>query len=292
MKCVVSGGTGFIGGRLVERLKRDGHEARVWSRRAEAPYQWDPLAGSPALESLEGADAVIHLAGETVAQRWNDEVKQRIRDSRVLGTRRLVDSIARTTNRPKVLVSASAIGFYGDRGDEVLTESSAPGTGFLVDVCREWETESDRAANFGLRVVKLRIGFVLGTDGGALAQMLLPFKLGAGGRLGSGRQWMPWVHVDDVIELAVHAVQDNSVSGVWNATSPNPVRNEEFTRELGSAVRRPAVFPVPQFVLKLAFGELAGHMLDSARVIPEAAVKGGHRFRHPELREALTDLLR
>jgi hypothetical protein len=297
VKCVVSGGTGFIGRRIVNRLLRDNHYVGVWSRRpgaekrtAVASFSWDPLQGEPPDESVNTMDAVIHLAGESVAQRWNADVKARIRDSRVLGTRRLVDVIARVPHRPKVLVCASAIGIYGERGDEALTETSAPGSGFLADVCRAWEAEADRAAQFGLRVVKLRIGFVLGKDGGALAKMMPAFRAGVGGRLGSGKQWMPWVHADDVAELFVHAVE-NDVSGVWNATSPNPVTNVEFTRQLGRAVHRPALFPVPPFALKLAFGEFAQHILDSARVLPEAALKAGFRFGYPELKGALGNLL-
>jgi uncharacterized protein (TIGR01777 family) len=297
VKCIVSGGTGFIGRRIVERLLRDNHYVGVWSRRpgaekrtAVASFSWDPLQGEPPDDSVNTMDAVIHLAGETVAQRWNAEVKARIRDSRVLGTRRLVDVIARVPHRPKVLVCASAIGIYGDRGDAVLTETSPPGSGFLVDTCRAWEQEADRAAQFGLRVVKLRIGFVLGNDGGALEKMVPAFRAFAGGRLGSGKQWMPWIHADDVAELFVHAVEKD-VSGVWNATSPNPVTNAEFTRQLARAVHRPALFPVPRIALKLAFGELAQHMLDSARVIPEAALRAGFQFRYPELKAALQNLL-
>jgi hypothetical protein len=236
-------------------------------------------------------DAVVHLAGEPVAQRWNAAVKQRILDSRVLGTRRLVDLIGQAPRRPKVLVSASAIGFYGTRGDEVLTESSAPGTGFLVDVCRNWETEADRAAEFGVRVAKLRIGFVLGKDGGALGQMLPIFRLGLGGRLGSGQQWMPWIHLDDVADLFVHAATSDQVSGVWNATAPNPVTNAAFTKEMASVLHRPALFPVPAFALTLAFGELGPHMLDSTRVIPAAAIAAGYQFRYPTLGTALRNLL-
>jgi hypothetical protein len=235
-------------------------------------------------------DAVIHLAGEPVAQRWNADVKRRIRDSRVLGTRSLVEAIGRVQHKPRVLVCASAIGYYGDRGDEVLTESSKPGSGFLVDVCRGWEAEADRAAEFGLRVIKLRIGFVLGKEGGALARMVPAFRAFVGGRLGSGKQWMPWIHVFDVAEMFVHAVE-SEISGVWNATSPNPVTNAIFTREMGRAVHRPALFPVPPFALKLAFGEMGQHMLDSARVIPDAALKANFQFRYPELGPALHDLL-
>src|SRR5580658_7073534 len=297
MKCVISGGTGFIGRRIVERLLRDQHYVGVWSRRpgrekraAVASFSWDPLQGEPPAESLNSMDAVIHLAGEPVAQRWNAEVKRRIRDSRVLGTRALVDAIARVRHKPKVLVCASAIGWYGDRGDEILTESSTPGSGFLADVCRGWEEEAARATEIGLRVVRLRIGFVLGTNGGALAQMVPAFRAFVGGRLGSGKQWMPWIHVNDVAEMFVHAVE-HEISGVWNATSPNSVTNAAFTREMGQALHRPAVFPVPPFALKLAFGELGRHMLDSSRVVPEAALKAGFQFGYPELAGALRDLL-
>jgi uncharacterized protein len=297
MKCVISGGTGFIGRRIVERLLRDQHYVGVWSRQpgrevrtAVASFTWDPLQGEPPAESLNTMDAVIHLAGEPVAQRWNAEVKRRIRDSRVLGTRALVDAIARVQHKPKVLVCASAIGYYGDRGDEVLTESSAPGSGFLADVCRGWETEASRAAELGLRVVRLRIGFVLGKNGGALAQMVPAFRAFVGGRLGSGKQWMPWIHVNDVAEMFVHAVESD-ISGVWNATSPNPVTNAVFTREMGKALHRPAVLPVPPFALKVAFGEMGQHMLDSSRVIPDAPLKAGFQFQYPDLGPALRNLL-
>ena len=297
MKCVVSGGTGFIGRLVVSRLLELGHYVGVWSRKpglekrtAVASFSWDPLQGEPPVESVNSMDALIHLAGEPVSRRWSAEVKQRIRDSRVLGTRHLVDVIGRVQYKPRVLVCASAIGYYGDRGDEVLTETSKQGDGFLADVCREWENEADRAAEFGVRVVKIRIGIVLGNDGGALGQMLPVFRIGAGGRLGSGRQWMPWIHVDDVTEMLIHGVETD-VAGVWNGTSPHPVTNADFTKELGSAVHRPAVLPVPGFALKLAFGEFGQHMLDSARVIPAAAIASGFRFRYPELGGALASLV-
>ena len=297
MKCVISGGTGFIGRRIVDRLLRDQHYVGVWSRQpgrekraAVASFSWDPMHGEPPAESINTMDAVIHLAGEPVAQRWNAEVKRRILDSRVLGTRALVDAISRVRHKPKVFVCASAIGYYGDRGDEVLTESSTPGSGFLAGVCRGWEKEADRAAEFGLRVIKLRIGFVLGRDGGALAQMVPAFRAFAGGRLGSGKQWMPWIHVNDVAEMFVHVVE-NDIAGVLNAAAPNPVTNAVFTREMGKALHRPALFAIPPFALKLAFGELGQHMLDSSRVIPEAAMKASFPFRYPELAAALRDLL-
>jgi uncharacterized protein len=278
MKCIVTGGTGFLGARIVDRLKQNGHQVAVWSRRGTNV-------------SPDGFHAVIHLAGETVAQRWNPEVKRRIRDSRKQGTHALVDAIARASDRPRILLSTSAIGIYGDRGDEILTEASAPGRGFLADVCKEWESEAGRAQDFGLRVAKFRIGFVLGRNGGALAKMVPAFKFFAGGRLGSGKQWMPWIHIEDVVGLFIHALDNESVSGVWNATSPNPVRNADFTRELARAVHRPALIPVPPFALKLAFGELGQHMLDSARVTPQAAQAANYRFLHPELTPALNDLL-
>ena len=290
MKCIVSGGTGFIGRRIVTRLREGGHTVSVWSRKTAPPFAWDPLQGEPSPESLEGIDAVIHLAGENVAQRWNDDVKRRIADSRVLGTRRLVDAIARLEHKPKVLVSASAIGYYGDRGATVLSETSAPGKGFLVDVCRQWEAEADRASELGLRVIKLRIGFVLGKEGGALAQLLPAFKAFVGGRLGSGKQWMPWIHIADVADLFAYAME-HPVSGVWNATSPNPVTNDEFTAEMSKVLHRPALFTVPPFALKLAFGELGQHMLDSARVVPDGPLKHGYTFHYPTLDQALRNLL-
>jgi uncharacterized protein (TIGR01777 family) len=298
MKCIISGGTGFIGRRVVDRLLKARHYVGVWSRKpgldrrtAVASFYWDPLADDPPLESLNAMDCVIHLAGENVAQRWTPEVKRRIYDSRVSGTRRIVDTIERVRHKPKALICASAIGIYGDRGDEILSEASVPGTGFLADTCRAWEAEADRARRFGMRVVKVRIGVALGKDGGALQKMLPAFRAFAGGKLGSGKQWMPWVHVDDVAEIFAHAVE-NEISGIWNATSPNPVRNAEFTRELARTLGRPALFTVPRLALKLAFGEFGQRMLDSARVVPDAPLNAGFQFGHPDPGEALRDLLR
>jgi uncharacterized protein (TIGR01777 family) len=297
MKCVVSGGTGLIGRRVVDYLLRDGHYVGVWSRKpgnekrtGVQSFSWDSIEGEPPEESLNKMDAVFHLAGEPVAQRWTAAAKDRIRDSRVLGTRHLVDAIGRVQHKPAVLVCASAVGYYGDRGDELLTESAPPGEGFLVDVCREWEKEANRAADFGLRVVTLRIGFVLGKEGGALAQMLPAFRVCVGGRLGSGKQWMPWIHICDVAHMFLYAAE-SGLSGAWNATSPNPVTNAEFTKELGRALHRPAVFPVPRFALRLAFGEFGTHIVDSAWVVPDAAFKAGYTFRYPELGPALRNLV-
>lgn len=301
MKCIISGGTGFIGRRVVDRLLKDTHYVGVWSRKpgldgrtAVATHIWDPLAsgerGIPPLESLNGMDCVIHLAGENVAQRWTPEVRRRIHDSRVIGTQRIVDTIGQVPHKPKVLICAAAIGIYGNRGDEILTEDSVPGSGFLADTCRAWEAEADRARRYGMRVVKVRIGFVLGKDGGALQKMAPAFRMFAGGKLGSGKQWMPWIHVDDLAEIFAYAAT-NDISGVWNGTAPNPVRNSEFTKELARTLGRPALFPVPGPALKIAFGEFGQHMLDSARVVPQKLTQAGFQFRHPELAEALRNLL-
>jgi hypothetical protein len=297
MKFIISGGTGFIGRRIVTRLLADTHYVGVWSRKpgnekrtGVASHSWDPLTGEPPSESLNGMDTVIHLAGESVAQRWNADVRKKIRDTRVQGTRRLVDAIARVQHPPKALVCASAIGYYGDRGAEILQETAAPGNGFLAEVCREWEEEARRATQFGLRVVSLRIGFVLGNDGGALQPMTPVFRAGLGGRLGSGRQFMPWIHVDDVAAMFCYAAL-NDVSGVWNCTAPNPVTNAEFTDSMAKAVHRPAIFPVPSFALRILFGEFGQRMLDSARVVPKAALRAGFNFTYPQLQPALDNLL-
>ncbi len=295
MNITLTGASGFLGKRLIERLQAEGHTLRVLGRRPVAglPFsQWDSMAGEPPEESLAAADAVIHLAGEPVAERWTPEVKRRIRDSRILGTRHLVHALSKQSRRPAVLISASAIGIYGSRGDEMLTESSRPGEGFLAQVTADWEKEADLAEALGIRVVKIRTGVVLGKDGGALAKMLPPFKMGAGGKLGSGKQWMSWVHIDDIIGMMLFALGNKNVRGAWNGTAPHPITNEDFTRTLGEAVHRPAVFSVPAFALKLMFGEMAGVVLASQRVLPEAARIAGYQFRYPELAAALQDVLR
>lgn len=279
MNIAITGASGFIGRRLSETLSAAGHTVRALSVREQPPA-----------ESLEGTDGVIHLAGEPVSQRWTPEVKQRIRDSRVQGTLNLVHALTALSRRPSVLVSASAIGIYGDRGDEVLTESSSPGEGFLAGVCREWEAQADAAQSLGVRVVKIRTGIVLGRGGGALARMLPAFRNFAGGRLGSGRQWMSWIHLEDLVNLMRHAVE-YPLEGVINATAPNPVRNAEFTTELAHALSRPALFPVPEFALKLMFGEMAEILIESQRVLPRAALASGFRFHYPDLGPALRSLL-
>jgi uncharacterized protein (TIGR01777 family) len=279
MNIAISGASGFIGRHLLMRLAQAGHSPRALSRQA------------PPAESLREADVVIHLAGEPVAQRWTAAAKQRILESRVAGTRSLVEALARLPRRPEALICASAIGYYGSRGDEVLTESSAPGSGFLPEVCVAWEREAQAAEAFGIRVVRVRTGVVLDVGGGALVRMLPPFRMGVGGRLGSGRQWMSWIHLEDLAALFQFTVE-SQVRGPLNAVAPNPVTNSDFTRELAHALGRPAVLPVPEFALRLLFGEMAEVLLASQRVMPAAAEAAGFRFRFPQLAPALAGLLR
>ena len=298
MTVTITGATGFIGRRLMTALLADGHSVRAMSRRAGAAvhpnarlFVWNPMQETPPREALEGADAVVHLAGEPVAQRWTPEAKVRIRESRVSGTRRLVEAMAGLTARPPVFVCASATGIYGARGSERLTESSPPGSGFLAEVVKDWEREADAAASLGVRVVKPRTGIVLAAHGGALARMLPIFRKGLGGTLGWGEQWMSWIHLDDLVALIRFAL-DRPVSGVLNAVAPNPVTNADFTRTLAAVLRRPALFPVPPFALRLAFGEMAQVLLDSQRAIPQAATAAGFGFSYPELRPALINILK
>ena len=243
-----------------------------------------------AQRSLDGVDAVIHLAGEPIAQRWNDDVKRKIRESRTTGTRNLVQALSTARRRPAVLVCGSAIGYYGSRGEEILTESSAPGSGFMADVCVAWEKEADLAESLGIRLVKLRTGMVLGANGGALAKMIPPFKAGMGGKLGHGDQWISWVHLDDLVGIVQHALE-NPVHGPVNGTSPNPVTNADFTKALGHALSRPAVVPIPAFTLKFMFGEMSEVMLASQRVLPKAAETSGYTFRYPDVEPALANIL-
>jgi uncharacterized protein len=273
MKIAVTGASGFLGRRLMEKL---GSEARAISVRGN-------------LDGLRGADAVVHLAGEPVAQRWTKEARGRIRSSRVEGTRRVVDAMR--ANPPRVLVSASAVGYYGSRGDDILTESSSPSDDFLGSVCVEWEREARKAEEFGVRVVCLRNGVVLG-NGGALEKMIPPFKLGIGGRIGDGKQWMAWIHIDDAAGLIEFAISSPQLSGPVNATAPNPVTNQEFTRELAAALHRPAMLPVPKFALRAFYGDMAQITYASQRVIPEAALQAGYQFRFPKLDGALLDIVR
>ena len=298
MKLLMTGATGLVGKALCRSLKNEGHAIVALSRtpdparvpQADAVFAWQPEAGMPPAAAFAGVDGVIHLAGESVAaRRWDDEHKRRVRDSRVLGTRHLVEAMQSLAAPPKVFISASAVGFYGDRGDEVLDEDSPPGRGFLSEVCVEWEREAQRAAEFGARVTLLRIGVVLSPQGGALAQMLPIFRLGLAGKLGNGRQWFPWIHLDDVVGI-IRFTLEHSVSGPRNVAAPGIVTNAEFTDALAQALHRPAFFAAPAFGLKLVMGEMAAVVLASQRAVPQAALKAGYRFRYPELRPALAEI--
>jgi len=293
----MTGASGLIGRRLIKNLGGAGHKLTVLSRHAGTNVPpnvtvavWDPMKGPAPESGLRGADAVIHLAGEPVGQRWSAEAKRRIRDSRVTGTRNLVATLGKMSAPPRILVSASAVGYYGSRGDEVLREDSAPGTSYLAEVCQAWEKEVEAAAALGVRVVRIRIGIVLDAKGGALQRMLPPFRMGVGGRLGDGRQWMSWIHLEDLAAMFQHAVE-NPVSGAWNGVAPIPVSNADFTRVLAGALHRPAIFPVPAFALRLLFGEMSEILLGSQRVAPAAAEAAGFRFRFPELSGALENVL-
>ncbi|GIU80612.1 MAG: epimerase [Bryobacteraceae bacterium] len=292
MRITMTGATGFIGSRVRARLEAAGREVRAVSRRERAGFHaWaGPEAPFPE-GALEGSDAVIHLAGETVAQRWTEAVKRRIRESRVEGTKRLVEALEKAGKRPGVLICASATGYYGNRGEEVLDETSGPGEGFLAETCVEWERAAARAAELGLRVVHLRFGMVLGREGGALAKMLPAFRLCLGGKLGTGQQWMPWIHIEDAVEMMVWALQEPGLSGACNAVAPAPVRNADFTRALEGILGRPAMWTVPEWALRAALGEGAEIALASQRVMPRVAANAGFRFRHPHVADALRSLL-
>lgn len=276
MNVALTGATGFIGRRLTEYLRAAGHTVGAVSIRTAPPP-----------EHLHGCDAVINLAGEPVAQRWTKAARERIRSSRIEGTRALVDALRPAP--PAVLVSASAVGYYGLRGDEILTEDAPPGSDFLANLAVEWEREAQNAELLGVRVVRLRIAMVLGRNGGALQRMLTPFRLGAGGRIGSGEQWMSWIHLDDLVSLAGFALENPAVRGAVNAAAPTPVTNAEFTRELAHVLHRPALLPVPRLALKLLYGEMAGIIYASQRVIPQAALRAGFQFQFSSVREALAE---
>ena len=298
MNITITGATGFIGRRLIERLGAEPHQLHALSRRTNIKFgetavwitKWDPLGEDPPEESIVNADAIVHLAGEPVAQRWTAEAKNSIRASRVAGTQRLVHALSALPRRPAVLVCASAIGIYGSRGEEILTESSALGNDFLAEVCQEWEKQAMAAESLGMRVARIRTGVVLGKGGGALQKMLPPFKAFVGGKIGSGKQWMSWIHLDDLVGVICHALT-NPMSGAFNGTAPNPVTNAAFTSELARALGRPALFPVPGFALKALFGEMAEMLLGGQRVLPRATEAAGYRFQYPELGAALRDIL-
>jgi uncharacterized protein (TIGR01777 family) len=299
MKILITGASGLIGKAVAKSLSANGHELLLAGRgepKNQNQIKWTVEEGfdEAARERLEGVDAVIHLAGESIAGlRWTDEKKKAIRDSRVTGTHNLVNELARLKRKPSVFISASALGFYGDRGDEIVTETSPPGDTFLSEVCREWESESRRAEDLGIRTVLLRNAIVLSKDGGALGTMLTPFKLGVGGIIGSGKQWMSWVSLDDVVSIVNLALEDEKLRGAVNVSSPNPVTNEEFTKTLGEVLYRPTIIPLPEFAVNLVFGEMGDALLiDSTRVEPKRLIDAGYKFKFTDLRSALENAVK
>jgi len=294
----LTGATGFIGRRLVRRLLAAGHNVRLLVRHARTGFGpdvecfiWNAYTLDPDPAALDGADCLVHLAGEPVSQRWTPRARRRILDSRVEGTRRLIKALGSISRKPRCMVSASAIGYYGDRGDEILLETSTPGNDFLAGVCQAWEKAAQEAEPLGLRVARLRFGMVLGPEGGALAQMLTPFLWGVGGKIGSGSQWTSWIHADDAVSLILFTLEHSNLAGAVNACSPNPVTNAEFTRELARALKRPALLTVPEWLLRLLYGEMAEILLASQRALPGAAIKAGFQFQYPEIGRALRNLL-
>lgn len=301
MRIAVTGGTGFIGKVVVKRLLDAGLETVVLSRDpVKAAFQVDrrarcaPWSASMSpeelAEAIEGCAAIVHLAGENVgAGRWTESRKRALVESRTIGTQTLVQAISRMNEKPRTLVAASAVGFYGDRGDELLDESSAPGAGFLTDLCIAWEAAARQAEKLGVRVVSLRIGMAVGRGGGALEKMALPFRMFAGGHIGSGNQWVPWVHVEDVAGLVMFALNNAGAPSVMNVCAPEPVQLKTFCRELGRVMNRPSWFPVPGFVLKTALGEQSTIVLSSTRAEPKAALSAGYTFRFPDVSSALRE---
>jgi uncharacterized protein (TIGR01777 family) len=290
---LISGATGLLGGALIPELEVGGHRVTRLTRspRSADDLGWDPEAGT--IDDLEGTDAVVHLAGESIAEgRWTPEKKRRILESRRKGTRLLSEAIAALATPPSVMVSASAVGYYGDRGNELLTEESGPGSGFLAEVCRDWEAAAEPAREAGIRVVHPRIGIVLSTKGGALGATLPIFKLGAGGKVGSGRQYWSWVSLDDVVGAFVHALTNEKVGGPVNVGSPNPLTNAEYTKVLGRVLNRPTIFPVPAPAARIALGGMADELLlASQRMQPARLQETGYAFRRPDLEGALRHLL-
>ena len=301
MKVIVTGSTGLVGRALVRSLLADGHEvtrlvrgdSQAFRAPGTAAARWDPERGEVDAQALEGHDAAVHLAGENVGEgRWDEEKKRRIMESRVKGTTLLASALAGLNAKPGVLVSASATGFYGDRGPEILREESASGSDFLSEVCREWEKGTLQASHAGIRVVHLRIGVVLAGEGGALQKMLTPFKLGLGGKIGGGGQYVSWITLEDLVGVIRRAIEDESLRGPVNTVAPQPLTNEEFTKAIGRALGRPTFFAMPAFAARLAFGETADALLlASTRVEPARLKEAGHQFKHPEIDGALRSVL-
>ena len=296
MKILIGGSHGLVGTALIKSLETEGHEIFRLVRHAptsKTEVEWSPDRYSIALARIEGFDAVVNLAGENIAEgRWTDEKKRRIRESRVKGTKLLGDALANLEVPPKTFVCASAIGYYGDRGDELLTETSAPGNNFLAKVCAEWEEATALATEKGIRVVNARFGVILDTNGGALKKMLPPFRMGVGGKIGNGKQWMSWIALDDVIGAIQFALANDSIKGPINFVAPSPVTNAEFTKTLGKVLSRPTILPIPTFAIKLLFGEMGeALLLGGQRVAPKRLIAGGYVFSHPQLEQALVHIL-
>lgn len=295
MKLVITGATGFIGPTLVHHYNRTGYQVSILTRsmmttktKTVSYVNWDPSVPGDWEKEIDGADVVINLAGESVAQKWNDQVKESILKSRVQSTRALVQAIEKAAHKPKVFVNASAVGYYGDRDGDDLDENSTKGEGFLSDVCAQWEAEARKAEDFGVRTAIVRIGIVLEREGGALSKFIPPFKMFVGGPLGSGKQWMSWIHRDDLIRLIAFIIENKEARGVFNATAPNPVTMKEFAKTLGHVMGRPSLFPVPGFVLKLKMGQMADEMLLSGqKVLPKRAEEIGYQFEYGNLELAL-----
>jgi len=296
MRILITGASGLIGNALTKHFDEKGHELLLASRgepKSDREIEWTVDDGFAEPERLEGLDAVIHLAGESVsALRWTDEKKAAIRNSRVDGTRSVVDALSRLRSRPKTFISGSAVGFYGDRDDEILTESSVAGDNFLAQTSREWEAESRRAEDAGIRTVLLRTGIVLSKDGGALATMLLPFKMGVGGVVGDGKQWMSWISLADEVLAIEFVLEHEEIRGAVNLTSPNPVTNQEFTSVLGEVLYRPTFIPLPEFAVSMLLGEMGDELLlSSTRVEPKRLIDAGFTFEYPDLKPALEHAL-
>jgi uncharacterized protein (TIGR01777 family) len=299
MKILITGASGLIGTALQRSFKEKGYEMILAGRKPSAEpnhITWDAEKGFAAedLKKLEGLDAIIHLAGEPVGDwRWTDDKKKRIRDSRVNGTRTIIDAISKLKTKPKALLSMSGVGYYGDRGDDVLNERGGVGDTFLAEVCRDWEAEARKAENYGVRVVLMRNGVVLSKDGGALATMMTPFSLGLGGVVGSGKQWLSWLSLDDMVGITNFVLENEDIEGAVNVVSPNPVTNEEFTKTLGEAIHRPTFLPLPQFAVNLMMGEMGDALLlDSARAIPKKLEDAGYEFKYPVLKPALENAVK
>ena len=298
MKILISGGSGLVGKALTRALSEDGHTVarlvRPGSAASAGDIRWDPMSASADLPSIEGTDVILNLSGASIGDgRWTPARKAILRSSRVDTTRVLVEALARLRQKPRVFVSASATGYYGDRGDEILTEASGPGTDFLALLARDWEAEAVRAELSGIRTVLLRFGVILTADGGALSQMLMPFRFGVGGRFGSGNQWMSWIALEDAVEIVRSAILDERLTGPLNVVAPNPLRNSEFTRIVAAALHRPAILPAPAFALRIVLGEMADALLlASQRAVPERLRAAGYTFRYDDFAAALRAILR